>query len=717
MLTVLKKIVLMAILITISTVTLASTSPTPYLDDFENKLLQSPSLVTKQSSLFLKNMKGKFGEKLLIINNSTLLNKINHVYQILIMSEIAQNNYKAAIFWNREFHKFSKLNNLESSLLKSQIFQVYAEWVLNDNTQIALEKLNNIKIERLLNFRDKSINQSLFFYYFFKAIILSKTSEQESTNSFSIAKKYLAESLGKEILFYFYIQEGKHYLNYRQYDLSLDQFLSAFWLATSNQDDYGVAISKYYLSNLYLKKKLYSDSLRYAKASMKYFEDNHYTNSLMKTIFIVAQIYQKKQKYNLALNYYFNLLNYQEQNNSSTSKTKLHIAETYLLNNDIEQAKKYLKEVAPNYLNKNLKLHKELIEAQININNNNFKEAISKLNLILDNITNKDLISIELHTLDLLSKSYEKQSDFYHALIIQKQYNQLMKKQENLRSQKDLHFFLKQEKLYDKSFYFKRIGAAIQRKDDEIIQFKNIIILCFFTLIFLCLIFIFLFLKYRKLSKKNIFLMNESFNCDKYNCFNFNKLKFLYKNKISKNLNKGVIFHAIQINSRGTDSVPEEVKKQIIGIIQLKLKMTVYLYNANTFIVEDYGLIKTTITLKYFEKLDFHLKKFDKILSYSVGSLQFPLISNKNFNLPFQNFMKILLLANKIAYFTNLETKKNSVTFIESINYFPSTSYIDLNSNSGLVRLLEKGFLKINSNQIEHINSKKEILFNFIINN
>ena len=90
----------------------------------------------------------------------------------------------------------------------------------------------------------------------------------------------------------------------------------------------------------------------------------------MKTIFIVAQIYQKKQKYNLALNYYFNLLNYQEQNNSSTSKTKLHIAETYLLNNDLEQAKKYLKDVAPNYLNKNLKLHKELIEAQININNN-----------------------------------------------------------------------------------------------------------------------------------------------------------------------------------------------------------------------------------------------------------------------------------------------------------------------------------------------------------
>ena len=145
--------------------------------------------------------------------------------------------------------------------------------------------------------------------------------------------------------------------------------------------------------------------------------------------------------------------------------------------------------------------------------------------------------------------------------------------------------------------------------------------------------------------------------------------------------------------------------------------MTVYLYNANTFIIEDYGLNKTTITLKYFEKFDFHLKKFETILTYSIGSLQLPLISNINFNLPFQSFMKILLLTNKIAYFTNLETKKNSITFIESINCFPSTSYKDLNSNNGLIRLLEKGFLKINSNQLEHIKSKKEILFNFIISN
>lgn len=351
-------------------------------------------------------------------------------------------------------------NKFMFSVFESRILLAQFYWVNLSNSATALKMLNTLNVD-IKHAQPITLTRQLqelkYKSLMLRARIESSIGKDEAAEKLFIkAKGYLVAFDDKDETINYQITLGQHYLRHDHYDMALDRLLSGYWLAVENDDQPQIARANYELAQLFEERHVFDKALEHATQAGEFFERYKRTQQLAKALSLIASIYEQQGRYNLALVHYFNALDQENQlkHDLRSASLRLNIARVYLHLNNYKKAEQYIVQARNLSLqsgNENIVAESQIMQGQLELEKGELDDAITSLQAGLISASRIGAVSLQLMGESILSEAFEKQNDYYNALLSQRRYEQLYAGKQKNAIQSNTEVFKQQQKMMERS--------------------------------------------------------------------------------------------------------------------------------------------------------------------------------------------------------------------------------------------------------------------------
>ncbi|KDM90185.1 GGDEF domain-containing protein [Photobacterium galatheae] len=305
--------------------------------------------------------------------------------------------------------------------------------------------------------------------------------ERKAEKMFTRAKRDLSELNEPKEEINFLLSHGRHYLRHQHYDLALDRLLSGYWL-TQEQEDHGkMAIANLELGTLYEERKVFDKALEHATQAGEFFEHFNRTMPLARTLTLIASIYEQQGRYNLALVHYFNALDQEKQLRLQprSARLRLSIARVYLKLYNYPKTEQYLhhaRQLAQESDDEITLIQSQLLQGQLELAEERTEQAISTIQsaLLAASRLQKPQPTLQMMGEASLSAAFEKQKDYYNALLSQRRYEQLHASMQENQIKSNVEVFRQQQRIMARSLKLEELERQQFTQEKALYQQKNI---------------------------------------------------------------------------------------------------------------------------------------------------------------------------------------------------------------------------------------------------
>ncbi|WP_328586378.1 tetratricopeptide repeat protein [Photobacterium phosphoreum] len=413
----------------------------PILTEAQNLLVNQPERTLTITQSYLKNRRLSQPQDPSRVHlngeadhsTRTPLNTINAL-QIQAQALSLLQRPEQAINVIKKAEKTALDNKFMFSVFESRILLAQFYWVNLSNSATALKMLNTLNVD-IKHAQPITLTRQLqelkYKSLMLRARIESSIGKDEAAEKLFIkAKGYLVAFDDKDETINYQITLGQHYLRHDHYDMALDRLLSGYWLAVENDDQPQIARANYELAQLFEERHVFDKALEHATQAGEFFERYKRTQQLAKALSLIASIYEQQGRYNLALVHYFNALDQENQlkHDLRSASLRLNIARVYLHLNNYKKAEQYIVQARNLSLqsgNENIVAESQIMQGQLELEKGELDDAITSLQAGLISASRIGAVSLQLMGESILSEAFEKQNDYYNALLSQRRYEQL----------------------------------------------------------------------------------------------------------------------------------------------------------------------------------------------------------------------------------------------------------------------------------------------------
>ncbi|PSU68791.1 GGDEF domain-containing protein [Photobacterium phosphoreum] len=439
----------------------------PILTEAQNLLVNQPERTLTITQSYLKNRRLSQPQDPSRVHlngeadhsTRTPLNTINAL-QIQAQALSLLQRPEQAITVIKKAEKTALDNKFMFSVFESRILLAQVYWVNLSNSATALKMLNTLNVD-MKHAQPITLTRQLqelkYKSLMLRARIESSIGKDEAAEKLFIkAKGYLVAFDDKDETINYQITLGQHYLRHDHYDMALDRLLSGYWLAVENDDQPQIARANYELAQLFEERHVFDKALEHATQAGEFFERYKRTQQLAKTLSLIASIYEQQGRYNLALVHYFNALDQENQlkHDPRSASLRLNIARVYLHLNNYKKAEQYIEQARNLSLqsgNENIVAESQIMQGQLELEKGELDDAITSLQAGLISASRIGATSLQLMGESVLSEAFEKQNDYYNALLSQRRYEQLYAGKQKSVIKSNTEVFKQQQKMMERS--------------------------------------------------------------------------------------------------------------------------------------------------------------------------------------------------------------------------------------------------------------------------
>ncbi|PSU22238.1 GGDEF domain-containing protein [Photobacterium phosphoreum] len=439
----------------------------PILTEAQNLLVNQPERTLTITQNYLKNRRLSQPQDPSRVHlngeadhsTRTPLNTINAL-QIQAQALSLLQRPERAISVIKKAEKTALDNKFMFSVFESRILLAQFYWVNLSNSATALKMLNTLNVD-MKHAQPITLTRQLqelkYKSLMLRARIESSIGKDEAAEKLFIkAKGYLVAFDDKDETINYQITLGQHYLRHDHYDMALDRLLSGYWLAVENDDQPQIARANYELAQLFEERHVFDKALEHATQAGEFFERYKRTQQLAKTLSLIASIYEQQGRYNLALVHYFNALDQENQlkHDLRSASLRLNIARVYLHLNNYKKAEQYIEQARNLSLqsgNENIVAESQIMQGQLELEKGELDDAITSLQAGLISASRIGATSLQLMGESVLSEAFEKQNDYYNALLSQRRYEQLYAGKQKSVIKSNTEVFKQQQKMMERS--------------------------------------------------------------------------------------------------------------------------------------------------------------------------------------------------------------------------------------------------------------------------
>ncbi|PTB32519.1 tetratricopeptide repeat protein [Photobacterium phosphoreum] len=439
----------------------------PILTEAQNLLVNQPERTLTITQSYLKNRRLSQPQDPSRVHlngeadhsTRTPLNTINAL-QIQAQALSLLQRPEQAITVIKKAEKTALDNKFMFSVFESRILLAQFYWVNLSNSATALKMLNTLNVD-MKHAQPITLTRQLqelkYKSLMLRARIESSIGKDEAAEKLFIkAKGYLVAFDDKDETINYQITLGQHYLRHDHYDMALDRLLSGYWLAVENDDQPQIARANYELAQLFEERHVFDKALEHATQAGEFFERYKRTQQLAKTLSLIASIYEQQGRYNLALVHYFNALDQENQlkHDPRSASLRLNIARVYLHLNNYKKAEQYIEQARNLSLqsgNENIVAESQIMQGQLELEKGELDDAITSLQAGLISASRIGATSLQLMGESVLSEAFEKQNDYYNALLSQRRYEQLYAGKQKSVIKSNTEVFKQQQKMMERS--------------------------------------------------------------------------------------------------------------------------------------------------------------------------------------------------------------------------------------------------------------------------
>ncbi|QUJ66922.1 GGDEF domain-containing protein [Photobacterium sp. GJ3] len=384
----------------------------------------------------------------------------------------------------REAESLAIENKFSYTLLETQFIQADILWQGLRDAATATNLLN--KIDQILAGDEKlqSSEQVKVLQYHLLMLRADMESvqgdERKAEKMFIRAKRDLSEIADMKAEINFLLNHGRHYLRHQHYDLALDRLLSAYWLAQEQEDHGKMALANLELATLYEERKVFDKALEHATQAGEFFEHFNRTLPLARTLALIASIYEQQGRYNLALVHYFNALDQENllRMQPRSSRLRLSIARVYLKLYNYPKTEQYLhhaRQLAQENDDEVTLIQSQLLLGQLELAEEKNEQAITTLQsaLLAASRLPKPQPVLQMQGEASLSAAFEKQKDYYNALLSQRRYEQLHASIQESQVQSNAEVFRQQQRIMARSLKLEELERQQFTQEKALYQQKN----------------------------------------------------------------------------------------------------------------------------------------------------------------------------------------------------------------------------------------------------
>ncbi len=442
-----------------------------------------------------RELQNRSGEE----NDLTLRTPLNIVQAMHIQARAEANLERSydALETLKQASILTTSNNLLLAGIETDLLSAEITWYGLKDQDTALSILNNVDatlsipqnrnlmtLQRQLNFRSTLLRGHIQSELF---------NEDQAEQLLAQAQSYLEHLDDDRDKIDYYLTMGRHYLQYNHDDLSLDQLIAGFWLASDANTVAKLAEANLLLASLYERRQIFDKALQHAASAGDFYETHKRQKPLSQTLTLIASIYEQQKRYNLALVHYFNALDVEKKlsKHSRSSQLRLNIARVYWQLYNYIQSEQYLldaKLIAQENSNDNIGAQVEVMFGELYMAQGRYSDAIERLQHGLISASRVGNLSLQMHGERLLSKAYQENSNYYEALMAQRRFEQLQQTQQQIRDRNDIEVFKGRQRMLERNIKLEDL-EQLQLAQKLVLYRNERIILTLTIMLFLVLLF------------------------------------------------------------------------------------------------------------------------------------------------------------------------------------------------------------------------------------
>ncbi|MDX1304020.1 GGDEF domain-containing protein [Photobacterium sp.] len=479
---------------------------TPILTDASELLQTSPEQALEAANRYLSQRRlsePKESSRVHVNDETdhtvrTPLNTINAL-QIKAQAYSLLNQTEKAISTIESAEALATSHGLTYTIFETRLLHAKIYWDNLKNSAIALSILDQVDKDISQSQPLKLTTQIKVLQYqsaMQRAVIESALDNNDRAEKlFAEAKLFLTDLDDQEEQITYQLTIGHHHLQQKHYDLALDRLLSGYWLAVESENKAKIALANYELAMLFEQRNVFDKALEHATLAGEFFEHYQHTQPLAKTLALIASIYEQQSRYNLALVHYFNALDQENQlrHNIRSARLRLSIARVYLHLYNYPKAEQYLqqaRQLAQQASNETIQAEVQILQGKLELAEGRLEKAISTLQAGLISASRTGLRELQLQGESILSETFEKQHDYYNALLSQRRYEQLFASQQESQLKSHVDVFKQQQRMLERSLQLEEMERQQFQNEKSIYKQKKVslFLLCVITLLTIFLI-------------------------------------------------------------------------------------------------------------------------------------------------------------------------------------------------------------------------------------
>ncbi|WP_157946035.1 tetratricopeptide repeat protein [Vibrio gangliei] len=361
----------------------------------------------------------------------------------------------------KEAETLSQQYQIIQPQLSTKLVRAELLWRLDRDPKSVLPMLTDI----INQAQQKGINnnwkqETLYQVYMLQAEINAFLGDEvKAQTDFQQALNYLNNNKSTHLTIDYHLRLGEYYLSQNEYDDSLTELLTTYWLAIKESDSIELARTNLLLSRLFFARHVLDKALEHATEAADFYDNYPGSAPLSATVKLMADTYFKQGKYNLALVNYLNVLDNESSgaNIDHIIQLRIDIANTYLKLFDFTHAEIYLEHaqaLVKHATHDDMKAEILLLQASLALPQNNPKQAIASSKQALNIAQELQNKPLEMQAYQIMSEAYQQNKDYQQALQAQQKYLHLWQNQQERFNAVNEEVFRQQKDIIEKSLHY-----------------------------------------------------------------------------------------------------------------------------------------------------------------------------------------------------------------------------------------------------------------------
>ncbi|MFV0575510.1 MAG: tetratricopeptide repeat protein [Vibrio sp.] len=667
--------------------------------------------------------------------------------QITAKAHYALGDDGMALLSIKQAERIAEEYHILQPFVSTKLLHAQLTWQSNHNPEFIEPYLYDIKDK----VNQKGVNkawqqETLYQIAMFEADMQSHLGHHDKAEDlFQDASRYLTSLDSTDTNIDYHLRLGEYYLNANQYDESLKELLTTYWMTIKESDSAELAKTNFLLAQLFYRRQVFDKAISHATEAADYYGNFPRSLPLIQTVKLMADTFFQQGKYNLALVNYLNVLDNEshQQDLRDVIQLRIDIAQTYLKIVDYNNAQTYLTQ-AEHLVGmtdfKQLKSQILLLKAALALPQNHPNDALAFTQNALEIAKASENKNLQMQAYKTLSNIYQQAGNYKQAFENQKLYHKLWQSQQDQFNAVNEEVFRQQKDIIEKSLHYSGLENNLMKTTEKYTQYQRSSIIA----AVLAFVFFFFFI-YRGYTNKKIKNELKSQTLDLYTHprSGLQNLKLLntklpksiaHTNAMFEQWHLGELIHE-PLNDRLSLVMFDlpflrnaylklgyqtglELEKQFGEYMKPLIKKPARLYHFadGLFLyIEPKAEEHESLAEHLFEKVKNWIDQFESEVpvdhSFKMGLVEYPFLPRAYTAINDQELIDILFMAVYLARKINFihPEDENQWVHIRAIENAPAASFAGQNIRQSCEQAFEHGLIKIHTSG-GHDDTAREII-------